>query len=73
MPEILEMEEIKHWETVTVKLPPRVRAILEDQFERVRNLANIDPDDKLPPEVKDGLALELILADFAAGSDESVV
>jgi len=64
------MEEIKRWETVTIKLPPRVRALLEDQLERVRNLANIDPEGKLPDEVADGLAMELILADFAGGSDE---
>ncbi len=70
---IESLEEITHWETVTLKLPPRVRALLEDQLERVRNLAGIDPEGRLPDEVADGLAMELILADFAQTPDESVV
>ncbi len=70
---IEELEEIKHWETVTIKLPPRVRTLLEDQLERVRYLAGIDPEDKLPDEVRDGICLEMILADFAQTPDESVV
>jgi hypothetical protein len=66
-------EEIKHWEVFTCLLPPKVLVLLEEQLERVRNLANIDPDDKLSQEVRDGLCLELILADFAGTSDDSVI
>jgi len=65
-----EMEEITHWETVIIKFPPRVRELFEDQMERVRNLAEIDPDGKLPDQVADGLALELILAFLSLIPDE---
>lgn len=68
-----ELEAITHWETVTIKLPPRVRALLEDELERIRNLAGIDPDNNLPDQVRDGLALEYIVILSAQTPDESVV
>jgi len=67
-----ELEEIKHWEIVTIKLPPRVRALFKDQMERIKNIAEIDPEGKLPDEVADGLALELMIAEFSLIPDEEL-
>lgn len=61
------------WYTFTAKMPAEAYKRLEDELERIKLLANIDPDDKLPDEVKDGLALEYIVANSATTPDESVV
>lgn len=68
-----ELFETSQWEIFTCRMPLEAYRRLEDQLERVRDLADIDPDDRLPQEVKDGLALELIVADFAGTDDESVI
>ena len=61
------------WEKFTCVMPRKAYVLLEDELERIANLAEIDPDDKLSQEVKDGLAIEFIVALSAATPDESVV
>ena len=61
------------WETFSCRMPRKAYVLLEDELERIRNLADIDPDDKLSQEVRDGLALEFIVALSAGTPDESVV
>lgn len=60
------------WLEFRAKMPKEVFDKLEDELERIRLLANIDPDDKLSDEVRDGLALEYIVANSAATPDESL-
>ena len=60
------------WTTFTCKLPPGVFSLLEDELERIRLLANIDPDDRFSQEIRDGLALELIVANSCDTMDEEV-
>jgi len=54
-------------------MPRKAYVLLEDELERIRNLAEIDPEDKFSDEVRDGLAMEFIVALSAATPDESVV
>lgn len=61
------------WLEFRAKMPKAVFDKLEDELERIRLLANIDPDDKLADEVRDGLALEYIVANSAATPDESLI
>lgn len=61
------------WETFTCRMPRKAYVLLEDELERIRNLAEIDPEDKFNQEVKDGLAMELIVALSAGTPDESIV
>ncbi len=50
------------WERFTCLLPPKVFGLLEDELERIRLLADIDPDDRFSQEVRDGLCLEFMCA-----------
>lgn len=61
------------WYEFRCKLPPKVFDLLETELERIRLLANIDPDDKLSDEVRDGLCLELIVANSATTPEDSVM
>ena len=61
------------WETFTCRMPRQTYVLLEDELERIRNLAEIDPEDEFSDEVRDGLAMEFIVALSAATPDESVV
>jgi len=63
----------EQWMTFTCKLPPKVFGLLEDELERIRDLASIDPDDRFSQEVRDGLALEYLVALSASTPDESVM
>ena len=54
-------------------MPRKSFVLLEDELERIRNLAEIDPEERLSQEVKDGLAMEYIVALSAATPDESVM
>ena len=63
----------EQWMTFTCKLPPEVFGLLEDELERIRNLANIDPEERLSQEVRDGLALELMCANSRDIGDEEVL
>ncbi len=61
------------WERFTCKLPLEVYRLLEDELERIRNLADIDPEERLSQEVRDGLAMEYLTALSASTPDESVI
>jgi len=61
------------WFTFKCRLPKAVLDLLETELERIRLLANIDPDDELPEDVVAGLCLELIVANSANTPDESVI
>lgn len=61
------------WEKFTCVMPRKSFVLLEDELERIRNLAEIDPEERLSQEVKDGLAMEYIVALSAATPDESVM
>ena len=61
------------WERFTCKMPPKTFGLLEDELERISNLADIDPDERLSQEVRDGLALEYICALSSQTYDEEVV
>ena len=61
------------WYEFRCRMPAGAFKLLEDELERVRLLADIDPDDNLAEEVRDGLALELIVANSAGTPDESVI
>ncbi len=63
----------EQWMTFTCKLPPGVFGLLEDELERIRNLADIDPDDKFSQEVRDGLCVEYLVALSSSTPDESVM
>ncbi len=62
----------EQWMTFTCKLPPGIFGLLEDELERIRNLADIDPDDRFSQEVRDGLCLELMCANSRDIGDEEV-
>lgn len=62
-----------NWATFKCRMPLEAYRLLEDELERIRNLAEIDPEDKFSQEVKDGLALEYIVALSASTPDESVI
>ena len=61
------------WETFRCRMPLETYRLLEDELERIKNLAEIDPDDRMSQEVRDGLAMEFIIALSAATPDESVM
>jgi len=61
------------WERFTCKLPLEVYRLLEDELERIRNLADIDPEERLSQEVRDGLALELMCANSANTPEEGLL
>lgn len=61
------------WYEFRAKMPKAVLDRLEDELERIKLLADIDPDDKLSDEVVSGLCLEYIVALSAETPDESVV
>ena len=63
----------EQWEKFTCKMPPKAYVLLEDELERIRLLADIDPDERLSQEVRDGLALEYICVLSSQTSDEEVV
>jgi len=54
-------------------MPKAVLDLLETELERIRLLANIDPDDELPEDVVAGLCMEYLVANSATTPDESVV
>ena len=61
------------WDTFSCRMPRKAYVLLEDELERIRNLANIDPDDKLSQEVRDGLAMEYLVALSSLTEDEEVI
>jgi len=61
------------WYIFKCRMPKAAFELLESELERVKLLANIDPDDNLSEEVVAGLCLELIVANSANTPDESVV
>lgn len=60
------------WERFTCLIPYKAYVLLEDELERIRNLADIDPEERLSQEVRDGLALEYIIALSSLTEDEEV-
>ncbi len=60
------------WERFTCLMPPKTFRILEDELERIRNLADIDPDDRFSQEVRDGLCVEYLVANSRDIGDEEV-
>lgn len=60
------------WETFKCRMPLEAYRLLEDELERIRDLAGIDPDDRFSQEIKDGLAMELIVANSRDTMDEEV-
>lgn len=68
-----ELIDRESWYSFECLLPPKVFDLLETELERIRLLADIDPDDKLPQIVRDGLCVEYLVANSANTPDESVV
>jgi len=62
----------EQWMTFTCKMPPGVFSLLEDELERIRNLAEIDPEERLSQEVRDGLAMEYLVQNSMDTMDEEV-
>ena len=62
-----------NWETFKCRMPLDSYRLLEDELERISNLADIDPDERLSQEVRDGLALEYICALSSQTSDEEII
>ena len=62
-----------NWENFKCRMPLEAYRLLEDELERISNLADIDPDERLSQEVRDGLALEYICVLSSQTSDEEVV
>jgi len=60
------------WERFTCLIPYKAYVLLEDELDRIRNLADIDPDDRLHQEVRDGLCLEYLVANSRDIGDEEV-
>ena len=60
------------WERFTCLMPPKTFRILEEELERIRLLADIDPEERLSQEVRDGLCLELMCANSQDMNDEEV-
>ena len=60
------------WERFTCLIPRKAYVLLEDELDRIRNLADIDPEERLSQEVRDGLALELMCANSRDIGDEEV-
>lgn len=69
----MSSESREDWFTFKCRMPAEAYHRLEDELERVRLLADIDREGKLPDEVADGLAIELIVANSANTPDESVI
>lgn len=63
--------EVTKWYEFKCLLPLEVLRRLEDELERIKDLAEIDREK--PDEIQDGLAIELIIANSANTPDESVV
>ena len=63
----------EQWMTFTCKLPPGIFGLLEEELERIKLLADIDPDNLLPQEVVDGLCLEYLVANSRDIGDEEVM
>jgi len=61
------------WERFTCLIPYKAYVLLEDELDRIRNLADIDPEERLSQEVRDGLAMEYLTALSASTPDESVI
>ncbi len=61
------------WYTFRCKVPKQVLDLLETELERIRLLADIDPEDRLSQEVRDGLCLEYLCVNSMIMPDESVV
>lgn len=61
------------WYTFKCRMPKAVLDLLETELERIKLLANIDPDDELPEDVVAGLCMEYLVANSANTPDESVV
>ncbi len=60
------------WDKFTCLLPPKVFGMLEDELERIRNLADIDPEGRFSQQVRDGLAMEYLVANSRDIGDEEV-
>jgi len=69
----MSLVESTNWFIFKCRLPSSAYKLLEEELDRIRLLANIDPDDELSQEARDGLCLELIVANSANTPDESVV
>ena len=63
----------EQWITFTCKLPPGTFSLLEEELERIRNLADIDPDDRFSQEIRDGLCMEYLIANSRDINDEEVL
>ena len=61
------------WEKFTCVMPRKAYVLLEDELDRIKLLAEINPDGDLTDQVAEGLAVEFITALSAATPDESVV
>ncbi len=62
-----------NWERFSCLLPPGVFGLLEEELERIRLLADIDPDDRFSQEVRDGLCVEYLVANSRDIGDEEVM
>ncbi len=60
------------WEKFECVMPHSARVLLEDELERIRNLADIDPEDRFSQEVRDGLCVEYLVANSRDIGDEEV-
>jgi len=62
-----------NWEKFSCVMPHSSRVLLEDELDRIKLLADIDPDDVLSDEVVAGLCLEYIVALSSQTSDEEIM
>lgn len=60
------------WERFCCKMPRAAYVLLEDELDRIRNLADIDPEERLSQEVRDGLAMEYLVQNSMDTMDEEV-
>ena len=60
------------WEKFECVMPHSSRVLLEDELDRIKLLADIDPEERLSQEVRDGLALEYLVALSSQTNDEEV-
>ncbi len=60
------------WEKFECVMPHSARVFLEDELDRIKLLADIDPDERLSQEVRDGLAMEYLVANSRDTMDEEV-
>ena len=61
------------WERFTCLMPPKTYRLLEEELERIRLLADIDPEEKLSQEVRDGLTMEYLVMNSMDIGDEEVI